>query len=179
MDIRPLDLHHDGWIELETRVWQMKRKPSEQKVVERRSKDRITAWSYPRSGGDSTLCYARVLGRMAGYTRIMVKEGYGKERGVEVALDIPPEPLIYLVQEAVENLIDAKMKAEQNLEYMKARADKLAYIASKLADRLSKKGESVRHADFGIEDDDFRVEYEHEFEDLADRLVADETVECS
>jgi hypothetical protein len=149
----------------------MKQKPRQQRSAERRSKERINAWSSPCVGGESIPCSTNVRNDATGCTYIQVQESYAKIRGVQVRLEIPPEPLICLIQEAVEKLVDTKNKVEKQLEYMEARVDKLAYIASKLADRLGEKGEAVRYADFGVEDDDFQVELEYEFVDLADRLL--------
>jgi hypothetical protein len=82
---------------------------------------------------------------------IQIVESGLKERGVGVSLELPPEPLVMLVLETVERLVDDNKRLTDHTSRMEAKIDKLAYIAASLACRLDKKGEEVLGSDFGFE----------------------------
>jgi hypothetical protein len=102
---------------------------------------------------------------------IQIVESDLKGRGVEVSLDLPPEPLVMLVLETVKRLVGENKRLTDHASHMEAKTNKLAYIAASLAGRLDKKGEEVLNSDFGFEGDNHWLYHEYDFLELADRLV--------
>jgi hypothetical protein len=107
---------------------------------------------------------------------IQIVESALKERGVGVSLELPPEPLVMLVLETVERLVDDNKRLTDHTSYMESKIDKLADIAASLARRLYNKDEEVLDSDFGFEGDTHWLYHEYDFLELADRLIqADES----